>query len=289
MQATTKNPEVSPAKPKEVPTSPSATPAIHPPETITTKAPSTAEKLEASKEGIESLSPRRPRREIQLPPPPVLRFTPTAWAKLQYFCHAGETEIGGFGITPSWDLLLVEDFVTVRQRTSMVTVAFDDEAVADFFEDQAMEGRKPEQFGRIWLHTHPGDSAAPSSTDEETFARVFGPCDWAVMFILAKGGQTYARLRFNAGPGGQLLIPVAVDYQQPFEASDHAAWEDEYDRNVWPLTAAKGSPRAEMGLDFGDPWLEEMALQRERKIDEEIAFDLGHFTDEELAQAWRHS
>jgi hypothetical protein len=82
-----------------------------------------------------------------------LRFTPTAWAKFQFFCHAGDTEVGGFAITEATDLLLVTDFVTVRQRVSCVTVAFDDEAVADFFDAQVDAGRKPEQFGRCWLHT----------------------------------------------------------------------------------------------------------------------------------------
>ena len=64
-------------------------------------------------------------------------------------------------------------------------------------------------------------------TDEETFARVFGRSDWAVMFILARGGQSYARLRFNVGPGGSLMLPVEVDYRRPFPASDQAAWSEE--------------------------------------------------------------
>jgi len=226
-------------------------------------------------------------REIRRPPPPMLRFTPTAWAKLQFFCHSGDTEIGGFGVTPSWDLLLVEEFVTIRQQTSIVSVAFEDDAVADFFDDQVMEGRRPEQFARLWCHTHPGDSATPSCTDEETFARVFGPSDWAVMFILAKGGQTYARLRFNTGPGGHLLIPVAVDYSQPFEASDHPAWEDEYDAHINPLMETKRSPRADMGLDFTDRWLEE-AERHEQQRSAELAEGMELFgnrpTDEEY---WR--
>ncbi|MGA2501079.1 MAG: hypothetical protein ABSH20_25355 [Tepidisphaeraceae bacterium] len=174
------------------------------------------------------------RPEIQLPDPPVLRFTPTAWAKLQCFCHCGDTEIGGFGITSAEDLLLVEDFQTVQQAVTSVSVAFDDTAVADFFEDQVDQGRKPEQFARIWLHTHPGNSPTPSFVDEETFARVFGKCDWAVMFVLAKGGKTYARLRFNVGPGGHLLIPVEVEYQAEFGPSDHEAWQLEYDINIHP-------------------------------------------------------
>ena len=106
--------------------------------------------------------------------------------------------------------------MTVKQRVTVASVAFDDAAVADFFDQQIDLGRKPQQFLRIWLHTHPGDSASPSSTDEETFARVFGNSDWAVMFILARGGQTYARLRFNVGPGGHVQIPVEVDFHRPF-------------------------------------------------------------------------
>lgn len=165
--------------------------------------------------------------------PPCLRFTPTAWAKLQYLCHRGDTEIGGFGITPPPpdepdDQLLIEEFFVPMQQTTAVTVAFDDESVADFFEDQFTAGRSPEQFGRVWIHTHPGNCPNPSSVDEETFARVFGGCDWAVMFILACGGKTYARLRFNTGPGGTVLLPVEVDCQQPFAGSDHEAWEAVY-------------------------------------------------------------
>ena len=56
----------------------------------------------------------------------VLRFTPTAWAKLLYFRDFGDTEVGGFGITAKDDLLLVEDFVTVQQKVSVASVSFDD-------------------------------------------------------------------------------------------------------------------------------------------------------------------
>ena len=175
--------------------------------------------------------PRR-RRDKETP---ILRLTPDAYAKLHFLCHLGQTEIGGFAISSEDDLLLVEDLVLIKQTASAVSVEFDDEAVADFFDLQVDQGRRPEQFGRIWLHTHPGDSAIPSGIDEATFDRVFGHCDWAVMFILAREGQTYARLRFNAGPGGQLLIPVEVDYGQPFEGSDHELWKAEYDREVTPI------------------------------------------------------
>ena len=84
-------------------------------------------------------------------------------------------------------------------------------------------------------------------TDEETFARVFGRTDWAVMFILARGGQSYARLRFHVGPGGDVDLPVHVDYSRPFPASNHAAWQEEYLANVqreefvFPETAGRAA------------------------------------------------
>ena len=169
-----------------------------------------------------------------MPAKPVLKFSPTAWAKLLFFRDRGPTEIGGFGISAADDLLYVEDFVTVEQDVSVTSVAFEDESVADLFETQVDACRKPEQFARIWLHTHPGGSAEPSATDEETFHRVFGRCEWAVLFVLAKGGKTFARLRFNVGPGGHVLIPVQVEYGRAFGASDHEGWEAEYQVNINP-------------------------------------------------------
>lgn len=163
---------------------------------------------------------------------PALRFIPTAWAKLLYFRDKSDNEVGGFGITEPDDLLCVRDFITVKQEVTPVSVKFDDEAVADFFENQVDLGRKPEQFARIWLHSHPGDSPEPSIIDEETFERVFGGCQWAVMFVLAQNNHTYAKVSFNVGPGGHVLIPVVVDYGHEFGPSNHEKWDAEYSANI---------------------------------------------------------
>jgi proteasome lid subunit RPN8/RPN11 len=162
----------------------------------------------------------------------ALRFSPTAWAKLLYFRDKSDNEVGGFGITEADNLLFVKEFVTVKQDVTPVSVKFDDEAVANYFEDQVDLGRKPEQFARIWLHSHPGDSPEPSIVDDETFERVFGNCEWAVLFVVAQDNKTYAKLSFNVGPGGQLLIPVGIEYRQDFEASDQELWDTEYNANV---------------------------------------------------------
>jgi len=141
-------------------------------------------------------------------------------------------EVGGFAVSAADDLTYIEDFVTVKQEVSGAGVEFDDDAVADFFDDQVDAGRKPEQFARVWCHTHPGSGVTPSSVDEETFERVFGECHWAVMMILGRNGETSARLRFNVGPGGQVALPVQVDYTKVFGGSSQAEWTEEYDRNV---------------------------------------------------------
>jgi proteasome lid subunit RPN8/RPN11 len=165
-------------------------------------------------------------------PGALIRFSPTAWAKLVYFRDKSDNEVGGFGITDPDNLLFVREFITVKQEVTEISVKFDDKSVADFFDAQVDLGRKPEQFARVWLHSHPGNSPVPSTIDEETFARVFGSCQWAALFIVGRGNKTYARLCFNVGPGGQVLIPTEIDYSQDFSASNHELWDTEYNANV---------------------------------------------------------
>ena len=62
--------------------------------------------------------------------------------------------------------------------------------------------------------------------------RVFGRCEWAVMLIVAAGGASFARLGFGVGPGGSWEIPVEVDYDWPFPAADHEAWQAQYEQSV---------------------------------------------------------
>ncbi len=163
---------------------------------------------------------------------PILRFSPYAWAKLLYLRDCGPTEVGGFGLSARDNLLQIEDVWLVRQSSTAVTVHFDDQAVADFFDAQVDAGMVPERFARVWVHTHPGNSAEPTNVDEETFERCFGTADWAVMLIFARGGETYARLQFNCGPGLTVELAVEVDFAQPFPAASHGAWIEEYQRCV---------------------------------------------------------
>jgi proteasome lid subunit RPN8/RPN11 len=186
----------------------------------------------------------------------MLTFAPTAWLKLQYFCHRGDTEIGGFGVTAAGRPLYIEEFVTIPQVTSLISVSFHDDAVADYFDTCVDQGLTPDRFARIWLHTHPGASVTPSSTDEDTFERVFGPCDWAVMAILGRTGRTYARLRTHSGPRIDVELPTRVDWAvwpddlaidaMPFDLLS-ADWHTEYTANI--VASDQSHPRLDGWLD----------------------------------------
>jgi len=174
-----------------------------------------------------------------------LRFSPAAWLKWQFLAHAGPTEVAGFGLSSAHDPLYVEDILVLRQRASMASVEFYDAAVADLFDQMTDAGVNPARYGRTWLHTHPGASATPSSVDEETFARVFGHCDWSVMAILSRTSQTYARIQFQAGPGASMELPITVDWPawprlliMPTAVLDQlaASWRSEYETLVEPIT-----------------------------------------------------
>ena len=185
----------------------------------------TAAELEEVQRGLERDS-RKARREK-----PTLRFTPYAWAKLRWCCHHRSDECGGFGITPNFPDL-VEDFVMLKQDVTPVTVEFEDTAVADFLEDMVDRGLQPQQFMRIWIHTHPNMNPTPSSVDEETFERVFGDCDFAIMFILSTKDTCYCRIQTNVGIPTELSIEAVVDYSTSFGPSDEEAWEKEFDEAV---------------------------------------------------------
>jgi hypothetical protein len=212
---------------------------------------------------------------------PKLRLTPAVWAKLVFWRDIGETEIAAFGVTDPDDPLLVIELHLVKQQADWLNVAIDDAALADYFDEQVDLGRQPCEFARVWLHTHPGDSAYPSSVDEATFERAFGNTDGAIMAIVAAGGQVYAR-RNSVGQPERLSL--VVDFSEQFEASDQEAWFEEYEAKVERTTEQVDSTweydaydhaqyerdyawereyehQLSQGFDFDSPWPNPSAQQ----------------------------
>ncbi len=162
-----------------------------------------------------------------------LRFSPYAWAKLQHALKTINTEVGMFGITDKEDPLCVLDVSILPQEVSSASIEFSEEGLASFYEDCIDEGLLPEQYSRIWIHTHPSGVYSPSSVDEKTFEDIFGNCDWAVMYIVTKDNREYCALQYNRVPKHRVELGKAiVDFSIPFPASNIFNWEKEIKDNV---------------------------------------------------------
>lgn len=171
-----------------------------------------------------------------------LTFSPMAWLKLQWFCHAGNTEVSGFGISSDDNLLYIEDFAVIKQQNTIVSTSMDPIAIADFTDDCVDKGMKPQQFLRIWCHTHPDIRPTPSGADEKNFRESFGKCDWAVMFIVNWAGETYCRLKILTAFGFVTEeIPVRVDWKAIHQldwdlmAELEMGWNSDYEECVIDL------------------------------------------------------
>lgn len=162
----------------------------------------------------------------------VLRFTAYSWAKLLYFRDIGPTEVGMYGLTETDDALLITDVCLVKQEATSCTLEFDKQDSIDFVEKMTDMGLSPFQCSNVFIHSHPGNCPNPSITDENNFNKNFSHPDWAIFFIIARGGSTYCRVRHNIGPGIEVTIGTAIDYSYPFPASDHKAWDEEYKEKV---------------------------------------------------------
>jgi hypothetical protein len=192
---------------------------------------------------------RPPRWESPASKPltPTLRFNAYAWAKFNYLRDLDESEVFCFGITDPDDPMLVTDLWLPKQEVTSASAEIDEDDLAKRIEDMAT--RAPiSSFLRIWLHTHPGNSATPSSVDRDTQETIFAGCEWSVMAILAKGGEFHCELAWW-GPDKKsqlrVKIPHMVDWHLPFEGADPDRWSADYIENVtsrnWLLSSSSSS------------------------------------------------
>lgn len=199
---------------------------------------------------------------VTMPPTPPkvvvepLVFSWTAWSKLLAMLNFGDTEVGGFGITRKTDPLYVEEFQLLPQVSSVASVEFFEGDIQKFTWDMIDRNLDPENYFRVWIHTHPGQSPTPSGTDEETWRKVMGQAPWAVMFILAKGGSIYCRHRRG---NVETVIPVQVDYSTaPNEWwSEYFDCVDEWDFTTISVEAEEPPPTVPANVNWDTVWLDE--------------------------------
>lgn len=175
-----------------------------------------------------------------------LRFSLYAWRKMCYIRDLGDTEVSFFAVSKRDQLDLVVDVRMPYQTGYSAFTEFDESRLANFFEDMVEEGFHPEEFGRIWCHTHPSNFATPSSKDEETFTNEFAAPNWAIMFILGKAKEnanTSCRLKYKnhpelvhvVGSHASRELKVEIDFDADIQAINQEtrdAWKAEYEQRL---------------------------------------------------------
>lgn len=159
---------------------------------------------------------------------PVLKLSPLAFLKWQHMCNCMDVEVGAFGLSRSADspggLLYVEDLIVLQQKCSSVSTEFDEDAVVAYYDSLDENEIDIRRGVRIWFHTHPEMSASPSSTDEKTFSECFGNRSWAVMAILSKTNDMYARMTITVdGVRITQAMKIVVDWPSIGPALDEVA------------------------------------------------------------------
>src|SRR5690606_14815606 len=103
----------------------------------------------------------------------------------------------------------------------------------EFYKNNPDKILHPYQYNSIWIHTHPGNSASPSSTDLDTF-KDRNPETFFIMYILAKGGEQTARMKV-AGCGTEFKMTcseIEADKVYTPTDEDKEEWTKLYKDNI---------------------------------------------------------
>lgn len=165
-----------------------------------------------------------------------------------------------FGISSKENPLHIEDVRLVKQEVTPVTTDMDDDAVAEYLDSLIDEGKQPFEGMRVWIHTHPGMSATPSGTDEDTFESVFGACDWAAMIIIGSSGY-FCRVQFKILGAKYTAETTDVGVVYPYPESLDEEFKDKVStpKKVVCNTSKTGVSNAYKGGEgwWGCNWWEE--------------------------------
>lgn len=126
---------------------------------------------------------------------PTLLINSGAWWKLSWLARTSKTEVSGIGILGSWPQMRMTDFQLVGQLATPGTTRFTHDGWFDHQEKYGDAKIDVNVYSRVWVHTHPGESATPSGVDRKTWETQFGLFPWAIMLIVARGGQWHCEIR----------------------------------------------------------------------------------------------
>ena len=142
---------------------------------------------------------------------PKLNFTAETWQQLNYMCKRCTHRDQVFRNHTSGGQAVVTDLWFPQQTCTAATVEFDDEDIAaqiDELQTHTPWMSASASGSTLTLATAP----TPVAQTIQTFSKVLGHFDWAVMAILAKGGKSYARIKHDAPAG---ITDGKIEYKIP--------------------------------------------------------------------------
>ena len=124
--------------------------------------------------------------------------------------------------------ILVQDITMLEQDCTGYHTEIRDEAMAEYYKECYAQDMDIQEFGCVWLHTHPSDDTTPSGLDETTFAETFSRHPWAAMLILGQNGSMYGRVKNNKGLVLSQQVDVVIDWRLWEDFVSPASWSKDY-------------------------------------------------------------
>jgi len=219
--------------------------------------------------------------------------------KLQAWRDMGDTEVTGFFITQKDQFNKVIDAVIVKAECTGATVDIDAEALENLYLTMAEKNIYPDQL-QIWWHTHPGNSASPSGTDQTTFKELGQDRTLNLMYILACGGEEFAQLSVT-DLTTKVMLKTPIEVEHPFEKwsnfPSYADLKKDYDDNViiysynsaYPNLSSYHNNLSSYHNNYYTPtnrfsrkFAKDNAIQKKKNLQVEIDKNLAELTPEKL-------
>lgn len=145
-----------------------------------------------------------------------------AWLKLCLIRNTKKGQETAFwGVTDPDNPMYVTDIECVKHYGRHSYVEFDDEALMDWTMQMAGQGIYADRCRRVWIHTHPGNSAAPSSVDWNTMNRLSAGAPYMIMLIVAMDNSTTCHMQSQLSCGdGSEHAPIRQTATMEVELDD---------------------------------------------------------------------
>lgn len=225
---------------------------------------------------------------------PELLFSEYAWHKLKYLYDKSvdkKTEISFCGISTAEKPLYVKDVVMPKQKGHSTETEWDSEDISEFVNQMLDKGYKPEEFFRIWIHTHPGFSCNPSGHDEKQIVELFGNVNFGVMAIMGKDHKMSAHLILNY-KSLRTITEIPVKYELPDYSEHHEKWDEEIEEAIIPTAIVRTNYNyygngfyegSGLGVGFGRSY-----YQRKKKDEKENGGEIIIEDDEDVREMLRN-